>query len=173
MRSRQLMAPRRPANLHPTKNKTTTKHPPTLLNPIRSCCCYLFGVSFGCNMPRQTCKQMVLSTIYLRIMGTFQLYCLLPLRDRKILEKNLEVLVFMYCELAQKCYVSQRSQRCQPMNKFGIDLMHTDIINPEVPCFSTDTEWPNWHSGGLSGQLKITHVSATNAALRNNQLHIQ
>ena len=66
-------------------------------------------------------------------MVTFQLYCLLPLRDRKILEKDLEALVFMYCELAQKRYVSQRSQRRRPTNKFAIDLMHTNIINPEVP----------------------------------------
>ena len=93
-------------------------------------------------MPRQSYKEMVLALVCSRIMVTFQLYCVLPLQDQKILEEELYLLLYMYHLLSFHRYIEKRHKRQRPTNKFAIDLSHSISVNPEFPWLN-DVEFLN------------------------------
>ena len=93
-------------------------------------------------MPRQSYKEMVLALVCSRIMVTFQLYCVLPLQDQKILEEELYLLLYMYHLLSFHRYIEKCHKRQRPTNKFAIDLSHSISVNPEFPWLN-DVEFLN------------------------------
>jgi len=87
-------------------------------------------------MPRQSYKQMVLTTIHKKFQEAVKAYCLFPHRSiqRRFLEAIIRHLILLHCHLSSKRYIVKRIHRRRPVNKFSIDLAPASpIVDPGLP----------------------------------------
>ena len=100
----------------------------------------------------------MLDFVYLKVISTFQVYCLVPFAspEQHILEERIELLILLYRTMLVQRYFARCCRRQRPINKFKIDLSQTILQNYNLPWLN-EVEFLNAYRVTKSAFWKIVH----------------